>query len=109
MSTRPLPTTMAEVRSRVNALDDAIVPLLVERSRCMHDAARIKQHAHEVRDDQRIEAIVDRVRALATQQGGDPALMEALYRQMMELFIAYEMRLFAAKTQHTEPPAEVMP
>lgn len=103
MMERPTPpSTMAEVRARVNALDDAIVPLLVERSRCMHDAARIKQHAHEVRDEARIQAVVDRVRALALQHGGNPDLMEGLYRQMMEQFIAYEAQLFAAKARDAQ-------
>ncbi|MBM3387523.1 MAG: chorismate mutase [Betaproteobacteria bacterium] len=101
------PSSMAEVRQRVDALDDAIVPLLVARSRCMHDAARIKLHAHEVRDEARIEAIVSRVRPLAEEHGGDPDLMEGLYRQMMECFIAYEAQLFAVKACGTEPPSEV--
>ena len=105
MSAAPVPTTMAEVRERVDALDDALVPLLVARSRCMHDAARIKTRADEVRDEARIEAIVARVRALAEAQGGNAELIERLYRQMMELFIAYEAELFASKT----PQAEVQP
>jgi isochorismate pyruvate lyase len=109
MTPHTTPSTMAEVRQRVDALDDAIVPLLVARSRCMHDAARIKRHAHEVRDEARIETIVGRVRTLAAEHGGDPALMEALYRQMMERFIAYEAQLFAAKERGTESPAEVRP
>lgn len=104
MMEHPTPSTMAEVRARVNALDDAIVPLLVERSRCMHDAARIKRQAHEVRDEARIQAVVDRVRALAVQHGGNADLMEGLYRQMMEQFIAYEAQLFEAKEPGVPSP-----
>lgn len=87
--TRPC-TTMAEVRAGVDALDDVLVPLLVTRSGYMHEAARIKAQAHLVRDEARIQQIIDRVRPLAEAEGGNPDLMERLYRAMMECYIAYE-------------------
>lgn len=83
-------TTMTEVRQGVNALDDILVPLLVQRSGFMTQAARVKNDAQLVRDEARIQAVVDRVRERAAAEGGDPALIEQLYRGMMELFIAYE-------------------
>ena len=54
--------TLQDVRREVNALDDVLVPLLVERVGYMTQAARIKQGAAQVRDEARIEAIVARVR-----------------------------------------------
>jgi isochorismate pyruvate lyase len=86
--------TMAEVRSQIDALDDVLVPLLVQRSGYMLQAARIKQDASEVRDENRIEAIVKRVRAHAAQQGGAPDVIEVIYRSLMEVCIAYEHREF---------------
>ena len=83
-------TTMQDVRHEVNALDDVLVPLLVERVGYMTQAARIKQGAEQVRDEARIQAIVDRVRPMAEAQGGNPDLMERLYRAMMECYIDYE-------------------
>ncbi|MBK9573269.1 MAG: chorismate mutase [Rhodoferax sp.] len=88
-------TSMTEVRARVDALDDVLVPLLVQRSAYMTQAARIKQDKNQVRDEARIQAIVDRVRQHAVAQGGEPAVMEAIYRGMMEIFIAYEHHEFA--------------
>ena len=82
--------TMAEVRAGVNALDDLLVPLLVERSGYMTQAARVKNDEGLVRDEARIETIVQRVRAKALAQGGDPALIERIYRALMECSIAYE-------------------
>ena len=82
--------SMAEVRAGVNALDDILVPLLVERSGYMTQAARVKNDEGLVRDEARIQAIVDRVRPMAEAQGGNPDLMERLYRAMMECYIAYE-------------------
>ena len=88
-------TTMQDVRREVNALDDVLVPLLVERVGYMTQAARIKQGAEQVRDEARIEAIVDRVRERATSEGGDADVIEAIYRSLMEACIAYEHREFA--------------
>ena len=88
-------TTMQDVRREVNALDDVLVPLLVERVGYMTQAARIKQGAEQVRDEARIQAIVDRVRERATAEGGDADVIEAIYRSLMEACIAYEHREFA--------------
>ena len=87
--------TMQDVRREVNALDDVLVPLLVERVGYMTQAARIKQDATQVRDEARIQAIVDRVRARTQIEGGEPDVMEAIYRSMMEAYIAHEHREFA--------------
>ena len=88
-------TTMPEVRTQIDALDDVLVPLLVQRIGYMSQAARIKQDAHQVRDEARIQAIVDRVRQQALEEGGEPAVVEAIYRGMMEACIAFELREFA--------------
>jgi len=88
-------TGMLEVRRCVDALDDVLVPLLVQRTAYMTQAARIKQDACQVRDEARIQAIVDRVRRQALHEGGEPAVIEAIYRSMMEVCIALEHREFA--------------
>ncbi len=88
-------TTMADVRRCVDALDDILVPLLVQRTGYMTQAARIKQNASQVRDEGRIQAIVDRVRARAMAEGGSPEVLEAIYRSLMEVCIDFEHREFA--------------
>ena len=92
--TRPC-TTLQDVRREVNALDDVLVPLLVERVGYMTQAARIKQGVEQVRDEARIEAIIARVRDRAQAEGGDADVMETIYRSLMEACIAYEHREFA--------------
>ncbi len=88
-------TTMADVRRCVDALDDLLVPLLVQRSGYMTQAARIKQQENQVRDEERIQAIVDRVRQQTLVEGGEPAVIEAIYRSLMEVCISFEHREFA--------------
>ena len=92
-------TTMTEVRACVDALDDLLVPLLVRRTACMTQAAHIKQDVSQVRDEARIQAIVDRVHQQALAEGGEPAVIEAIYRGMMEVFIAYEQQEFARQRE----------
>ena len=82
--------SMQEVRAGVNALDDILVPLLVERSGYMTQAAKVKNDEHLVRDEARIQTIIDRVRPMAEAQGGNPDLIERLYRAMMECYIDCE-------------------
>lgn len=88
-------SSMADVRRNIDALDDVLVPLLVQRVGYMTQAARIKQDVNLVRDEARIQAIVDRVRQQAREEGGEPAVIEAIYRDMMEVCIAFEHREFA--------------
>jgi isochorismate pyruvate lyase len=85
---------MEDVRRNVNALDDVLVPLLVTRIGYMQQAARIKD-VGQVRDEARIEAIVSRVRERTAQEGGQPDVMETVYRALMEACIAYEHQEFA--------------
>ena len=109
MSTRAIDRTrhcssMAQVRQHIDALDDVLVPLLVQRGGYMTQAARIKQSDTQVRDEERIEAIVDRVRARTEVEGGPPEVLEAIYRSMMEAYIAYEHREFARLRGLATPP-----
>ena len=82
--------TMAEVRRNIDALDERIVALIAERSGYVAQAARIKQNATEVHDQARIAFIVDRVKAMAREQGAPGAVIEAAYRAMIDAFIEFE-------------------
>ena len=88
-------TTMADVRTHIDALDTQIVALLAERSGYVAQAARIKPSADLIFDHDRIEFIVARVREMAMQQGAPEAVAEATYRAMIKAFIDYEHGEFA--------------
>jgi isochorismate pyruvate lyase len=87
--------SMADVRRHIDELDTHIVALLAERSGYVAQAARIKQDAAQVHDQERIDFIVDRVKGMAAKQGAPEAVMEATYRAMIDAFIAFERREFA--------------
>jgi isochorismate pyruvate lyase len=81
---------MADVRRHIDALDERIVALMAERSGYVAQAARIKQDANLVHDQARIDFIVQRVTAMAKEQGAPEAVIEAAYRAMIDAFIEFE-------------------
>jgi isochorismate pyruvate lyase len=82
--------SMADVRRHIDALDSRIVPLLVERTGYMTEAARIKQDPSLVHDQERIDFIVARVRDLAQSLNGRPEVVEAAYRALIGASIEFE-------------------
>ena len=82
--------SMADVRRNIDALDTRIVALMAERSGYMTQAARIKQNANQVHDQARIDFIVERVKAMAAEQGAPEAVIEAAYRAMIDASIEFE-------------------
>ncbi len=87
-------TTMAEVRAEIDRLDREIVALLAEREQRIVDAGHIKQSRDTVRDEARIEDVVAKVRATALATGADPDIVEGIYRDMMERYIAHEFTVW---------------
>ncbi|AGH48548.1 MULTISPECIES: chorismate mutase [Sphingomonadales] len=90
-------TTMIEVRAGVDALDEQIVTLLGRRMRYMDAAARIKTTRGAVRDEARKAQVIDNAAAVAARVGVPPALVRALYEQLVEGSIAYEFDKFDAR------------
>ena len=82
--------TMDDVRRHIDALDERITALMAERTGYMTEAARIKQDAAQVHDQARIDFIVERVKALAREQGAPEAVIEAAYRAMIDASIEFE-------------------
>lgn len=85
---------MSDVRAAIDALDQDIVKLLAKRFRYVDAAARIKQRRDQVRDDERIAAVIDRVRSTASAAGAPAELMTRVYRNLIEECIAYELERF---------------
>ena len=84
-------TTMAEVRQGVDALDRALVALLVERQGYMDAAARIKADRATVLDPARIEDVVAKVKAEARKAGLSEAIAEPVWRTLIDRCSAYEV------------------
>lgn len=83
-------TTLAQVRQHIDLLDEQVVALLAQRSAYVAQAACIKSSVNQIVDQERIEFIINRVRAQARQAGAPEAVLEATYRAMIAAFIVFE-------------------
>jgi isochorismate pyruvate lyase len=90
---------MAELRAEIDRVDRALVRLLSERQRYIERAAEIKSRHSDIRDEDRIRDILDKVRAEAAKAGLNVEIAAAVWRELMERCIALEMDTFVARTQ----------
>ena len=91
--------SMAEVRSEIDTLDRAIVALLADRLHYIDEAARLKQHRRQVRDEARIADVLGKVEAEARQLGANAGVLVQTYRTLIEQSIAHESRAFDRKSR----------
>ncbi len=86
--------SMAELRAAIDALDGEIVALFARRAGYIDRAIELKPtEGMPARIGPRVEDVVDKVRAAAGARGLDPALAEAVWRQVIEWSIAREERI----------------
>lgn len=89
-------TTMTEVRAGVDAVDVALVALLVRRFGYMDAAARIKSDRATVRDEARKAEVLANVARHAAAAGLDSARLQAVWEVLVEQSIAHETRVWDA-------------
>ena len=74
-----------------------LVTLLARRQAYTERAAALKQDRNTVRDEARIEDVVNKVLAAAKQAGLSPAIAEAVWRVLIERSIQIEFQKFDTK------------
>jgi isochorismate pyruvate lyase len=88
---------MDQLRAAIDTLDAALVRLLARRQGYIERAAVLKKDRATVRDDARIEDVVQKVVAEAKAAGLSPAIAESVWRVLIERSIAHEFAAFDAK------------
>ncbi|WP_433788950.1 chorismate mutase [Actinoplanes sp. CA-252034] len=83
--------SLDDVRRQIDALDAQVVDLLAQRERLVRSAATFKKDEQGVRAPARVEQVIDRVRALATERDASPDVVERVYRAMIGAFIELEL------------------
>lgn len=86
--------TMEQVRAGVDGIDRRLVALLAERFAHMRAAARIKPERGHVRDEARKAQVIANARAEAERLGAPAEVIAALWEQLVEASIGYEMAEF---------------
>ena len=85
---------LTELRGEIDRLDHDLVALLASRTGYVARAAQLKKNRAAIVDQARIEQIIAKVRFQATGLGVEPQVIEAIYRAMIDAYIAYEQRMF---------------
>jgi isochorismate pyruvate lyase len=83
--------TMAEVRAGVDAADRELMALLDRRFGYMRAAARIKKERGAVRDEARKARVIAAASADAASRGLPSEAIAAIWEQLVEASIAYEL------------------
>ncbi|UTW56900.1 chorismate mutase [Kordiimonas sp. SCSIO 12610] len=81
---------MPEVRAEIDRIDREIVPLLLERLEYIAQAGHIKADRNTVRDEDRVEDVVQKALTTAEKLNGNATYIEDVYRYLIEWSINYE-------------------
>ncbi len=88
---------MDELRKELDLLDNELIKLVSKRFKFIEQAAIIKDDISKIRDNERIEAIIVRLRNLAEINDISPDIVEKLWRYIIELSIELETEIFNKK------------
>ena len=91
--------SMRDVRQAIDSLDEQLLDILAKRITYIERAAEIKTSIDSIRDEERIEAIIGKRSAQAREHGYSEAIIESIFRQLIEYSVAHEMQLFKNKPE----------
>lgn len=83
--------SLEEVRENIDRIDDNIIKLIAERGSYVLQASEFKKSEEGVKAPNRVEVVIQKVRAKALEYGANPDMVEALYREMIARFVSMEM------------------
>ena len=89
--------SLEEVRNKIDALDDSLVELISERSHYIKQAATFKNSVDEIKADDRIEFIKQKVRHKAIQLEVSPNMISELFTIMIDEMVETEIAEFRNK------------
>jgi isochorismate pyruvate lyase len=85
--------TIQEVRAAIDRIDRELVQLIAERQRWIEQAVAVKaRDGLPALIPERVDEVLALVANEAKSAAVDPALVDRLWREMMEWFVAYEER-----------------
>ena len=86
--------SLEEVRNEVDKLDDQIIELIAKRNAYIHQAVKFKQSVEEVKAEERVSEVLQRVRHKALELGMSPNMMVKLYTTMINEMVESEIAEF---------------
>lgn len=86
--------SLQEVRDEIDKVDYALVELISQRSHLIRQAASFKNSIEEVKEDNRIEAIMQRVRKKGIELNINPNMLSELFTIMINEMVETEIAEF---------------
>ena len=86
--------SLEEVRAAIDLLDDQIVELMAKRNSYIKQAAGFKNTVEEVKDEERVDYVVQKARAKALEYNLSPNLVEELFKLMINEMVESEIAEF---------------
>ncbi|MDO9304694.1 MAG: chorismate mutase [Sulfuricurvum sp.] len=86
--------SLEELRNCIDAVDDQIVEFIAARNAYVKQAAKFKHSIDEIKGEERMEAVMDRVRMRAMEFGVSPNLLTKLYTIMIDEMVEAEISEF---------------
>ena len=87
-------STLKEVRDEIDVLDDKLVDLISERAHLIRQAAAFKNSVEEVKAEDRIEFIMQKVRQKAIELNISPNMIADLFTIMINEMVETEISEF---------------
>jgi len=84
--------SIRDVRQAIDTLDREIIHLIGRRASYVERAAHFKTGEGSVRAPERQRTMLEARRRLADENGLDPDVIEALYRDLLSYFVDREMQ-----------------
>ena len=86
--------SLEEVRAEIDGVDKEIVQLIAKRNSYIHQAAKFKVSAEEVKDASRVASVISRARAEALELNLNPNMIQTLFEIMIEEMVEVEIAQF---------------
>ena len=93
-------TTLDEARRKIDKVDEQIVALIAERNNYIKQIAHFKTSIDEVKAEERIDAVISRVREQAISLDLSPNLINDLYVRMIDAMVESEIAEFNNAKAH---------
>ncbi len=96
---------MQDIRAAIDSIDREVIALLGRRFAYVRAASKFKTSATAVRAPERFRAMLEQRRAWAQAAGLDPDVIANVYRDLVNYFIAEEMRQWESNEHRQSAPS----
>jgi isochorismate pyruvate lyase len=91
---------MSDIRAAIDQLDRGVIALLGQRFKYVQAASKFKTSAAAVQAPERFSAMLQQRRAWAVEEQLDAEVIEQLYRDLVQYFIAQELQQWQHEHGH---------